>query len=124
MERFQNGSEFEEKREMDALLLCDHINVIPCKFISPEGPIYFIFMQYSLNNFYKGIKDFMPEREKKICNSILSGLKYLHSKFIYHGQIKESNILITDQGAVKISDFRKSFIEKRKIIEVRSFNLI
>ena len=46
---------------------------------------------------------------------IVKGLNFLHNQDIIHGDIKPQNILLYDNGNVKISDFGKSvFIEKTK----------
>ncbi|KAG5519331.1 hypothetical protein PMAC_001956 [Pneumocystis sp. 'macacae'] len=42
---------------------------------------------------------------KKIAESILKGLSYLHSRKIIHRDIKPSNILMTFEGHVKLCDF-------------------
>ena len=41
---------------------------------------------------------------------VLDGLDYLHSEGVIHGDIKPANILVTDRGIVKLSDFGTSRI--------------
>ena len=40
-----------------------------------------------------------------ICLRTLQGLRYLHEKAILHRDIKSDNILVSEQGAVKLADF-------------------
>jgi serine/threonine protein kinase len=42
---------------------------------------------------------------KKIFKQIIDGLKYIHSKYIAHRDIKLDNILLDGKGSVKIADF-------------------
>ncbi|MHC4249465.1 MAG: serine/threonine protein kinase, partial [Planctomycetota bacterium] len=40
----------------------------------------------------------------RIVRAVAAGLRYAHSKNIYHGDIRPSNILVTPEGGVKLSD--------------------
>ena len=62
----------------------------------PGGSLRFI-----LNNFVK----FKEKLIRSYTKQILEGLKSLHEKSIFHGDIKWSNLLIDDLGIVKLSDF-------------------
>ena len=45
------------------------------------------------------------ESIKKYAIQILNGLVYLHSKDVVHRDIKGANILVSNDGTVKLADF-------------------
>ena len=49
-------------------------------------------------------KNFLPQ-VKCIMKQVFRGLRYLHSSFIVHRDLKVSNLLMTDKGCVKVADF-------------------
>ena len=48
---------------------------------------------------------FTEAQVKCIMLQVLRGLQYLHARYIIHRDLKVSNLLMTDQGCVKIADF-------------------
>jgi len=48
-------------------------------------------------------------RRKLIC-AMASGLSYLHSKKVVHGNLKPTNVMVTASGTVQLSDFGLSCI--------------
>jgi len=46
-----------------------------------------------------------------IFSEIASGLRHMHSRGIYHGDLKPSNVMLTRAGAVKIIDFGTAWIK-------------
>lgn len=45
---------------------------------------------------------FSESEVKCIILQVLHGLKYMHSRYIIHRDLKVSNLLMTDKGCVKI----------------------
>ncbi|CAA7393411.1 unnamed protein product [Spirodela intermedia] len=102
---------YEEIRgEIEMLQQCSHPNVVRY-FGSYQGEEYlWIVMEYCGGG---SVADLMNITEEPldegqiayICREALKGLSYLHSIFKVHRDIKGGNILLTDQGEVKLGDF-------------------
>ncbi len=56
-------------------------------------------------SYYIKNKIIKKNEKKEIINKIILGVSYLHSYGIIHGDLKPSNILIFDNGNIKLSDF-------------------
>lgn len=109
---FARNPELRAKFKQEAELLCslDHPGIV--KFLNyvekPEG--VFLIMEY-----VKGItlEDYIKKKNGLIVESkaypllkeILDAFEYAHSKGIVHQDIKPSNIIIQDDGHIKIMDF-------------------
>ncbi|KAL9423611.1 hypothetical protein AB3S75_035656 [Citrus x aurantiifolia] len=102
---------YEEIRgEIEMLQQCSHPNVV--RYLgSYQGEEYlWIVMEYCGGG---SVADLMNVTEEPleeyhiayICREALKGLAYLHSIFKVHRDIKGGNILLTDQGEVKLGDF-------------------
>lgn len=62
---------------------------------------------------------FTESQVKCLMLQVLKGLKYLHSNFIVHRDLKVSNLLLTDKGCVKIGKLFFSITVFRSSINVR-----
>ncbi|KAI4381391.1 hypothetical protein MLD38_007463 [Melastoma candidum] len=102
---------YEEIRgEIEMLQQCNNPNVV--RYLgSYQGEEYlWIVMEYCGGG---SVADLMNVTEKPleeyqiayICREALKGLSYLHSIFKVHRDIKGGNILLTEQGEVKLGDF-------------------
>lgn len=62
---------------------------------------------------------FTESQVKCLMLQVLKGLKYLHSNFIVHRDLKVSNLLLTDKGCVKIGKLFFSIIVFKSSVYVR-----
>jgi len=95
---------------VEILRRLNHENVV--KYLNSEiisNKELFIYLEYiscgslkskTLNN---GIKD--EALIKKYLIDILNALQYLHSRGIVHRDLKAENILLTEEGSLKLADF-------------------
>ncbi|XVF85801.1 hypothetical protein PTKIN_Ptkin17bG0146800 [Pterospermum kingtungense] len=103
---------YEEIRgEIEMLQQCSHPNVVRYLGSYQQGEEYlWIVMEYCGGG---SVADLMNVTEEPleeyqiayICREALKGLDYLHSIFKVHRDIKGGNILLTEQGEVKLGDF-------------------
>ncbi|XP_059499883.1 mitogen-activated protein kinase kinase kinase kinase 3-like isoform X2 [Stegostoma tigrinum] len=105
---------------------CKHQNIVAFHASYYRNNRMWICMEYcgggSLQDIYQITGPLSEKQIAYICRETLQGLQYLHSNGKMHRDIKGANILLTDQGDVKLADFgvsaeltasvgkRKSFI--------------
>ncbi|XP_054790428.1 probable serine/threonine-protein kinase At1g54610 [Prosopis cineraria] len=98
-------------REIFVLRLLDHPNVIKLEGLitsQTSRSLYLIFeyMEHDLTGLvsHPGIK-FSEPQIKCYMQQLLSGLDHCHSRGVLHRDIKGSNLLIDNNGILKIADF-------------------
>ena len=75
----------------------------------PEGDRHFIVMEYcgggTLEDLMVSEGPLDPERISTIGSAICDALSYAHKNGVVHRDIKPPNVLLADDGTVKVSDF-------------------
>lgn len=96
-------------REARAMAKLDHPNIIRIWSVEEENNGHFIVMEYfhgaDLKNILRNKGTFPVAQCLQITIQILQGLAYAHYMGIIHRDIKPGNILVNDEGKVKITDF-------------------
>lgn len=99
------------EKEIERLKELCHPNIIKYLHVdaSSDRKSVYILLEYMPGGSVRNLLDkFGPLDEKIIkiyMKQILKGLKYLHSNNIIHNNLKCSNILVANEGTIKISDF-------------------
>ena len=98
------------RKEISILQMLSHPNIIKYHYaeMSAEEKAVDILLEYIPGGSVRNLLDkFGPLDEKIIkiyIKQILEGLKYLHMKGIVHHNLKCSNILVANEGMIKLSD--------------------
>jgi serine/threonine protein kinase len=95
--------------EAKAAASLDHSNIVKIIDFGAEGASYYMVMEFidgeSLREILDRCKQVPLEVALALTYEVLGGLQHAHSKGIVHRDIKPGNIMVTDSGQVKITDF-------------------
>ncbi|CAG2164175.1 unnamed protein product [Oppiella nova] len=96
-------------KEVKFLRNLRHKNTIEYKGCYLKEHTAWLVMEYCLGSASDIIevhkKPLREDEISAICNDALNGLEYLHSQARIHRDVKAGNILLTENGTVKLADF-------------------
>ena len=99
------------KQEARAMASMDHENIVKIYDICQDEDVPLIVAEY-VGGEDLGVlisrqpEDRLDERSaRKIAAQLLNALSYAHQRGIIHRDVKPSNILMTEEGVVKVADF-------------------
>ncbi|KAK9478499.1 kinase-like domain-containing protein [Lipomyces japonicus] len=109
MESERDGFPITALREIKLLQSVRHENVVSLlEMMVEKSSVYMVFdyMDHDLSGILTH-PNFVLEQAhvKHLFKQLLSGLNYLHKRGILHRDIKGSNILLNNDGQLKIADF-------------------
>ncbi len=112
MDAEKDGIPVSGLREINILFTCKHPNVVQLLEIAVGSRTLdsiFLVMEFCSQDLASLLDNmaspFTEAQVKCIMKQVFQGLDYLHGRFIVHRDLKVSNLLMTDEGAVKIADF-------------------
>jgi len=105
---FDDEARLRFYEELKAMYSSYHINVVRIfshHVLSGNPTTGFILMEYIVGrDIFSYLKD-KPEELPHVFEQSIEGFKHLESNRIIHRDLRNNNILVTDQGLVKIIDF-------------------
>ena len=106
-----NDEKFVRRFQREALSASslNHPNIVEMYDVGEDDGIYYIVIEYVVG---KNLKQLIKRRTRlsiseviDIMKQLTDGIAHAHDSFIIHRDIKPQNILILDNGLVKITDF-------------------
>jgi len=97
------------RREAQAAANLSHPNIVPVFDWGEDTGTYFIVMEFidgrPLSSILKSAGTLSAERTADIGAHVAAALGYAHKHGVVHRDVKPGNVLITDDGQVKVTDF-------------------
>jgi len=97
------------RREAHAAAKLNHPNIVQIYDTGVDGDTYYIVMEYLPEpDLKRVIKEYAPLPQRKVLEVSIQcarALAYAHKQGLVHRDVKPHNILFTDDGRVKLSDF-------------------
>lgn len=97
------------RREAQAAANLSHHNIVPVFDWGEDTGTYFIVMEFidgrPLSSILKSAGPLSAERAADIGSHVAAALGYAHKHGVVHRDVKPGNVLITDDGHVKVTDF-------------------
>lgn len=106
----RDGFPLSSLREINILLSFNHPSIVDVKEVvvdDYDGTFMVMeHMEYDLKGLMKVKKQpFSIGEIKSLMQQLLEGVKYLHDNWVIHRDLKTSNILLNNEGQLKICDF-------------------
>ncbi|XVF02702.1 hypothetical protein REPUB_Repub04eG0197200 [Reevesia pubescens] len=111
MEKEREGFPLTSLREINILLSFHHPSIVDVKEVVVGSNLDSIFMvmeymEHDLKALMETMKQPFSQSEVKcLMLQLLEGVKYLHDNWVLHRDLKTSNLLLNNQGELKICDF-------------------
>lgn len=113
--RFRSNVSYAERfvREARAVAAWRHENIIQIYHADTEGGLYYFVMEYidgldlgELADQYAEMGELMPHEDVlRIGRSVAQALDYAHQHGVIHRDVKPSNVLVSVDGRILLTDF-------------------
>jgi len=122
MEGERDGFPVTAVREIKLLQSLKHPNVVSLQEVMVEKNDCFMVFEY-LSHDLTGLLNhptykLSPAQKKDLAKQMFEGLDYLHRRGVLHRDIKAANILVSNEGQLKLADFGLArFYAKRRQLD-------
>lgn len=97
------------RREAQAAAKLNHPNIVSIYDVGEENGVYYIVMEYvpgvTLKKIIQKDAPLSTEKTVHIAMQIAKAMEFAHQHEIIHRDIKPQNVIITDSGEIKVTDF-------------------
>jgi serine/threonine-protein kinase len=110
-ERFAQDEEFVERfrREASSAASLSHANIVNVYDRGQWGGTYYIAMEYldgrSLDSIVREEAPLAPQRAIELTEQVLRAARFAHRHGVVHRDLKPHNVIIDEEGRVKVTDF-------------------
>lgn len=110
-EQFLSDEEFVRRfrREAQAAASLSHPNIVSIYDVGKDGEIEYIVMEYvegrNLKEIIREYAPLSPEQAINLSAQIGEAISHAHEHHIIHRDIKPHNVLVTEDGRAKVTDF-------------------
>lgn len=110
-EQFASDEEFVRRfhREAQAVASLSHPNIVSLYDVGNQDDWHYLIMEYvegrSLKDLIRERAPLSPKDAINISQQICDALSHAHDRGIIHRDIKPHNILVTNSGRIKVTDF-------------------
>ena len=110
-ERFAQDEEFVERfrREASSAASLSHANIVNVYDRGQWGGTYYIAMEYldgrSLDSIVREEAPLAPARAIELTEQVLRAARFAHRHGVVHRDLKPHNVIIDEEGRVKVTDF-------------------
>ncbi|CAH1642629.1 unnamed protein product [Spodoptera littoralis] len=110
----REGFSIAAQRELNTLLKLRHPNIVAGReiVVGSRKTEVFLVMEYmpeQLKSFLRSMRQddliFVPEQVKCLMTQLLEAVQHLHDNNIIHRDLKTDNILLSQDGVLKVADF-------------------
>ncbi|KAL8158796.1 hypothetical protein V2J09_000333 [Rumex salicifolius] len=105
----QNKLMYQVQREIRTMKLLNHPNIVRIHEVLASKTKIYIVMEYvaggQLSDKLSYAEKLSEDEARKLFQQLIDAVEYCHCRGVYHRDLKPQNLLLDNQGNLKVSDF-------------------